>query len=170
MSKNIVIIGYRGVGKSVVAKILSKRLKMDVINTDEEIIKKTGPIPEYIETKGWEGFRDIEEKVIERFNVENSIIDCGGGVIERPKNIENLKKNGIVIWLKADVEELKNRLKSDYERPSLTGKPAVEEIEEVLKKRNPIYHNSSDYEVDTDNKTVEQVTEEIIKIMETYER
>jgi len=167
MNKNIVLMGYRGTGKTVVAEELGKKLNREIINTDKEIEKKVGPIRDYVKNNSWEKFRNIESEVIENINAENSIIDCGGGFIERKENIESLKKNGIIIWLKAPSDIIKERIKDDKDRPSLTEeKSFVDEIEEVLEKRNPVYKKAADYEIDTDNKSVEEITNEIIKIIE----
>ena len=102
---NIVLIGYRGTGKSVVAAVLSETLKMKSIGMDAEIVSKTGlAIPEIVEKYGWKKFRDIETEVAMQVSqLDNIIIDTGGGVIERPENIEALKENGLIFWLKATV-------------------------------------------------------------------
>ncbi len=160
---NIVLIGYRGSGKTVVAKELGKKLNRNIVNTDNEITKKIGPIKDYVKKNGWESFREIESKVIKNINENNLIIDCGGGVIEKEKNIENLRKNSIIIWLKTDVATIKDRIKKDKNRPSLTGtKSAVDEVKQVLTRRLPLYKKAADYVIDTNNKSVEEICNEIL--------
>lgn len=161
MSENIVLMGYRGVGKTSVAEYLAKKLGRKVISTDKEIEKKVGKINGFVRNNGWEKFRDIESQVIKHINGDNLIIDCGGGFIERGTNIENLKKNGIIIWLKAPVKTIQNRIKNE-ERPSLTGASFLDEIEDVSKKRLPLYKKAADYEIDTDNKKIEEIVNEIL--------
>lgn len=163
MPKNIVLMGYRGTGKTTIAIELGKKLNRKVISTDKEIEKKVGKIGIFVKKNGWEKFRDVESKVIESIQEDGLIIDCGGGFVERERNVENLKKNGIIIWLKASVKTIKERIK-DKERPSLTGKSFLDEIDEVLEKRIPLYKKTADYEIDTDDKTVEQVAKEILKV------
>src|SRR3989338_1833646 len=166
MFRNIVLIGYRGSGKTSIANELGKKLNRKVISTDKEIEKKVGKINDFIEKNGWERFRDIESQVIGNINDGNLIIDCGGGFIERESNVAKLKENGIIIWLKASVRTIKERIKGSKERPSLTGtKSFLEEIEEVLKKRMPLYKNAADYKINTDNKSAEQVGNEILKLI-----
>tara|TARA_B100000315_G_scaffold260928_1_gene327582 strand:+ start:19204 stop:20973 length:1770 start_codon:yes stop_codon:yes gene_type:complete len=164
--KNIVLMGYRGSGKTSVAIELGKNLNRKTINTDNEIINKVGPLNNYIKNSGWEKFRDVESEVIENINGNNLIIDGGGGFIEREKNIQNLKKNGIIIWLKASIQTIKERIKDNKERPSLTEtKSFIDEIQEVLQKRTPTYKKAADFEIDTDNKSIEQIAKEILKLI-----
>ncbi|MBW1719285.1 MAG: shikimate kinase [Deltaproteobacteria bacterium] len=164
---NIVLIGYRGTGKSVVGELLAARLRMQCIGMDTEIVKRAGmSIPEIVEKYGWEKFRDIEsEEAREVSGFDNVVIDTGGGVIERPKNIEALKINSRIFWLKASVDEIVSRIHGDTERPALTaGKTFTEEVTEVLERRIPKYKSAAKYEIDTDELTPEQVADRIIKI------
>jgi|TARA_B100001971_G_C18267438_1_gene594870 shikimate kinase len=164
---NIVLMGYRGTGKTAVAEELGEKLNKKIISIDKEIEKKTGSIKDYVEKNGWDAFRDIESQIIENIKTENAIIDCGGGFIEREINIQNLKANGVIIWLKASVPIIKERIKDNEDRPSLTGEQSfTDEIEGVLEKRNPTYKKAADYEIDTDNKSIEEIAGEIIKIIE----
>ena len=164
---NIVLIGYRGTGKSVVAEILSEALKMKRIGMDAEIVNQAGlSIPEIVEKYGWDRFRDIETEVaVNVSQLDRVIADTGGGVIERPENIEALKNNGIIFWLKASVDIIVSRIKSGTERPALTqGKSTTEEVAEVLEKRTQKYSSAAQYEIDTDNSTPDQVADRIIEI------
>ncbi len=164
---NIVLIGYRGTGKSVVGELLAARLGVPCIGMDAEIIKKAGmSIPEIVEKYGWQKFRDIEsEKARELSGFDNIVIDTGGGVIERPENIEVLKTNSCIFWLKASVDRIVSRIQGGTERPALTaGKTFTEEVIEVLEQRIPKYKNAAQYEINTDELTPEQVADRIIKI------
>lgn len=136
---NIILIGYRGSGKTQTGKLIAKKLKLDFIGIDERIIDKIGPIKEFIEQNTWEKFREIEEDIISKLNADNSVIDCGGGVVESGKNIDHLKKLGKVFWLKASVKKIINRIKDKKDIPSLTEKSFTAEVEEILEKREPLY-------------------------------
>jgi shikimate kinase len=97
---------------------------------------------------------------------DNIIIDTGGGVIERPENIEVLQKNACMIWMKASVETIVARIQGGTERPALTpGKTFTEEVAEVLERRIPKYRSAAHYEIDTDNVTPKQVADTIIYIV-----
>ncbi len=164
---NIVLIGYRGTGKSVVGELLARRLGMQCMGMDAQIVKKAGmPIPEIVEKRGWPGFRDIESEVArELAGLDNIIIDAGGGVIERPENIEALQTSSLIFWLKASVNVIVSRIQEGTQRPALTtGKTFTEEIAEVLEQRIPKYKSAAHYEIDTDTLTPEQVAERIIQI------
>jgi shikimate kinase len=164
---NITLIGYRGTGKSVVGEIVAKRLQMTCVGMDAKIVQKAGmPIPEIVENQGWTAFRDMESAVVrELAMLDNIIIDTGGGVIERSENIDVLKANSCIIWLKASTKAIVSRIQGDTERPSLTGKKSfTDEVEEVLERRTPIYKKAAQYEIDTEQLTPDQVADRIIEI------
>lgn len=164
--KNLVLIGYRGVGKTEVSKALSKKSGKTVISLDEEIIKETGSsIPLFVKKYGWEVFRDVETKIIKKLSrLNNVIIDTGGGAILKEENVKNLRKNGITFLLKADINTIKNRIKDSKDRPPLTdSKSAIDEIETVLKQREEKYNNAADCIIKTDNLSVDEVADEILK-------
>lgn len=166
---NIVLIGYRGTGKSTVAQILSDRLQWPTFTVDEEIVAETGmSISQIVKTHGWDFFRDLESKVVSRAGkMDRTIIDTGGGVIVREENIDILRKNGTIIWLKAAPESIARRIKDDTERPSLTGhKSFVEEVEEVLNERTPQYRRAADLEIETSNCSPEVIAEKILTYLE----
>jgi shikimate kinase len=125
------------------------------------------PVPEIVEKFGWPGFRDRETELArELANLDGVIIDCGGGIIERPENIEALRVNGVIIWLTASVETIVNRIQSDTQRPSLTGgKSFTDEVAEVLTRRTPIYKAAANHVVETDTLTPEEIARQIIVLV-----
>jgi len=166
---NIVLIGYRGTGKTAVGEKLAEKLNRRLVRTDELITEKAGmSIPEIVESQGWKAFRDMESEVAEEVGkMDNCIIDTGGGIILRKNNVKNLKRKGTLVLLKADVKTIVNRIKDDKERPSLTGsKSFTEEAEEVLKDRSKKYEEAADYVVDTSRLTVDKVADRIINYLE----
>ena len=170
MKMNLVLIGYRGTGKSSVAEILAKRFAAKKVSTDELIVQKAGmSIPEIVEKHGWEHFREVESEVIREVCKEDDlIIDAGGGVVLREENIKNLKMNSKVILLTADVDVIAERIKDDKNRPSLTGdKSFVEEIGAVLAERKSLYEKAADFSVDTSKLSVVQVARRIVKYLKS---
>jgi shikimate kinase len=163
---NLVLIGYRGTGKSVVAKLLAQHLGMEVVSLDEEITRQAGPIPELVAKHGWPHFRDIEAEATKRVSARDGIvIDSGGGVILRRENVENLARNGKLIWLRASVPVIVKRIEGGTQRPSLTeGKSFTEEVEDVLRERTPLYEAAAHGQVDTDLLAPEQVAEEVRRL------
>ena len=97
---NIVLIGYRGTGKSVVGELLAQKLNRETISMDSEIVKKAAmSIPEFVEQNGWPKFRDLETEVArELAGRDNIIVDCGGGVIDigEETNIGSVCRLGVL--------------------------------------------------------------------------
>ena len=162
---NIVLIGYRGTGKSVVGAIVAEKLGMECLSMDAEIIRRAGmSVPEIVEKEGWPGFRDREAGVAEDLSARDGIvIDCGGGVIERESNIEALGSNGRVFWLRADVDVIVERISDDTQRPALVeGRTFTDEVRDVLERRTPMYRNASDWEIDTGGLSPVEVADRIL--------
>ena len=167
---NLVLIGYRGTGKSTVAALLAARLGMEVVSLDQEIVRAAGcPIPEIVAQHGWPHFRDLEAAVTQRVAARDRlIIDAGGGVILRPDNVVNLRRGGTLFWLRASVPVIVARIASGTERPALTaGKSFTEEVEDVLRQRTPLYEAAADHQIDTDTRRPEEVADAIVHLWET---
>ena len=162
---NVVLIGYRGTGKSTVGNIVAARLGRILVSTDAEIVKLVGQsIPEIVEQNGWEYFRNLEAKVCQELAGRTGlVIDTGGGAILRSQNVEILKGTGTLFWLTASVSTITERIGRDSQRPSLTGvKSFLDEIQDVLRERTPMYQAAADYIIETDGRSVTQVTDEIL--------
>ncbi len=155
---NIALIGFRGTGKTTVAKLLAKRLNKKFISTDEEIEKKTKTtIAKFVKKYGWDRFREVESEVIEKISdFDECIFDTGGGIVMRNENIINLKKTSLIILLNADVKSITDRLKKS-KRPSLTKKNYIDEVKDVMQEREQRYKKAADYAIDTSNLSPEEV-------------
>jgi shikimate kinase len=168
--KNLVLIGYRGTGKSTVAAILAERLGRGVISTDEEIVRRAGaPIPRIVEEHGWDWFRDLESAVVRDVAAgTGKILDCGGGAILREENRRALREKGVVVWLRASVDTIADRIRTDDQRPSLTGqKSFVDEIADVLEEREPVYREACHVEIDTENRSPAEIAALILEELST---
>ena len=164
---NLVLIGYRGTGKSTVGKILAERLDMRYVCMDNEIMGKANmSTPEIVATYGWDKFRELETELTKELTCQDGlVIDTGGGVIERPENIKELQVNTRIFWLHASIDTITSRIQDDTSRPALTsGKTFVEEVADVLAKREPIYKAAAHHEIDTDDTTPSQIADSIIKL------
>ena len=165
---NIVLIGYRGAGKSAVGRRLAARLGRKLVSTDVEIVKRAHhTIPEIIAQQGWDYFRDLESDICKEFaGHDQLVIDTGGGAILRTQNVEALKKNGIVFWLEASVGTITKRIGRNTQRPSLTGtKSFVDEIHDVLHERTPKYQAAADHVITTDDRSIEQLVETLLALV-----
>ncbi|MBI4516551.1 MAG: shikimate kinase [Deltaproteobacteria bacterium] len=164
---NLVLIGYRGTGKSTVAKLLGAKLGMAVVSLDQEIVRHAGrSIPQIVAEHGWPHFRDLESEVTKRMSErDNIIIDAGGGVILRPENVSHLRRGGKLFWLRAAVPAIIARIEAGGERPALTaGKSFTEEVDEVLRQRTPLYEAAADHQIDTDSRSPEEVAIEVARL------
>lgn len=164
---NVSLIGYRGSGKSTVARLLADRIGWQAVDADDEIERVAGKsIKAIFADDGEPAFRDIESAVAEAL-MEGSdlVIAWGGGVILRDANRRLLTGSGPVVWLKADAETALNRIQSDpatsERRPNLTSVGGLEEITAVLAEREPIYRRLADMQVETQGKTPSEVADEI---------
>ena len=165
---NIVLIGYRGTGKSTVGRLLAARLGRTLVSTDAEIVARAKrAIPEIVAQDGWDYFRDLESDICrELASRDQLVIDTGGGAILRPQNVEALKQSGRLFWLTASVETIATRIGGDNQRPSLTGtKSFVDEIADVLRERMPKYQAAADHVVATDGRSIDQLVETLLTLV-----
>lgn len=161
---NIVLVGFMGTGKTTVAKSLARTLKMKYISTDEVIEdRERRSINEIFKKSGEQYFRRIEKEVVKKVaQLNNFIIDAGGGVVLDEENIQNLKKNGKIVCLSATAEVILERTKRYRTRPLLNVENPKAKIEQLVKLRAPFYARA-DVSIDTTDLSVKQVVEEIRK-------
>jgi len=164
---NIVLIGYRGAGKTSVARELSARLGWPWYDSDTEIERAAGKsIAEIFATGGEALFRDWESRVIEQLGVRRGvIIATGGGAILRAENRAMLTRAGRFVWLQADPETIHARLQADAttaaRRPNLTRLGELEEIRTLLAEREPIYAALAELRLNADANTAAELAETI---------
>lgn len=163
--RRIVLIGYRGTGKSSIGKYLSKLTGGPYIDTDQLIEDATGKkIPEIFEEKGEEGFREIEQHVIARIPSVAGIVSTGGGAVLRSTNIEFLRMNSLMILLHSNPDIIKKRIYGT-DRPSLTDLSPDDEILTILEERMPQYRSAADIVIDTSTTTPKEAAEQIILVL-----
>lgn len=173
---NVVLIGYRCSGKTSVGKLIAHKLGRRFVDTDDLIIGKAGcSVNEMVKEKGWPYFRDIEKDVIKEVSEQdNLVIATGGGAVITDINMENLKANGFIVWLDANIDTIKRRLEGDNRstesRPSLTGNNPVDETTEVMEKRGPLYSKACNMKVDTSKMNINDVADMVIERLEAGDR
>ncbi|SFJ07677.1 shikimate kinase AroL [Planctomicrobium piriforme] len=165
----ITLIGYRGTGKTTVGAALAQRLGWEFLDLDPEIERQAGlSIAEIFAIHGEPHFRQLESEflaaALQRTNI---VLSPGGGAVLNPLNRQAMQAAGPVVWLHAPVETIISRLENDPatqgRRPSLTGTDVVAEVNEVLQRRLPIYQAAASQVIATDNRTPEQILEDIIR-------
>ena len=152
-----------GSGKTTIGKLLSKRLDKLFFDSDQVIEERLGvKVPLIFEYEGEKGFRERESNVLKDLVAKkNIILATGGGVILSSKNRELLSSKGVVIYLKADYENLAKRMENDKSRPLLQGKEIIPTLKKLFITRDPLYTSIADYEVNTKNKKAYQIEKEI---------
>ena len=165
--KHLFLIGFMGAGKSTVAKLLYKKTGLPFIEMDQEIEKQEGTsIRDLFATKGEPYFRDLETAFLEEMkDREASVVSCGGGVCMRPENVRLMKETGTILLLTARPETILERVKDSTDRPLLNGHMNTGYISEMMEKRRALYQSAAELVIETDEKSPDQIAEEIMKEM-----
>jgi len=161
--KNIILTGFMGTGKTAVGRRLAMLLKMELIDVDTEIEKSQQmTINEIFRQFGEPRFREIETEMIQKLSERRDvIISTGGGAVLKQKNMDALRKQGIIICLMASPQTILKRTSHNSNRPLLKVEDPFEKIKELLNFRRPFYEKA-DILIDTEDKTPLQIAEEII--------
>jgi len=166
----IFLIGYRGTGKTTVARLLADRLGWGWSDADKVLEERVGlSIRLIFEQQGEASFRDMESAVLDDLVLlERHVIATGGGIVLRPENRAKLRA-GKVIWLTASSEVLWQRMREDdsthHRRPDLA-QGGLAEIECLLRTREPWYSACADWKVDTSVQSPEDVADAIYHWLE----
>lgn len=161
---NLVLIGFMGAGKTTMSDYFNTMFAMDVVEMDQVIARREGmTIPDIFEVHGEEYFRDCETNLLRELQArKNVVISCGGGVPMRDCNVAEMRKNGRVILLTANPETILERVKDDHSRPLLENNKSVPYIRALMEKRRDKYEAAADIIIETDDKSIQQIGEEII--------
>ena len=162
-SRNLILIGFMGTGKSAVGRQLARRLHRPYLDTDQWIIREAGmPIPELFERFGETAFRDVESKAVDYLCSRSGlVVSTGGGILGRDENLEALSSSGTLICLSARPEVILARTAPWENRPMLrTAANPREAVERLLRERAEKY-GRADLTVDTSDLSVREVVDEI---------
>lgn len=166
---NVIMIGFMGCGKSSVGRKLAGLLAVPCLDTDaliEEQEKMT--IREIFTRMGQAYFRDAETRAVRSLTGREGryVLSVGGGLPLRAENREILRKLGTVVYLKASVQTLAERLARDTTRPLLQGEePLEEKITRILSEREALYEEACSHVVLSDGKSVREVAQEIKRLI-----
>ena len=172
---NLVLIGYRGTGKTSVGARLAEVLQRPFVDLDQVLVSEAGrSVADIVAQGGWAEFRRLEKQLVARYrNTRGLVLATGGGVVLDPNNVAALRENGILIWLTADPAAIQARLAQDQprdaNRPSLTGEDAIREAAAVAEERAPLYLAAAQISVDTTHRTVGQVVKLVLEALESEE-
>ena len=140
-----------GGGKSTVGRQLARRLGRFFVDADAAIEKRIGePIRSYFEARGEEGFRDLEEAVIEEItSLKDAVLATGGGAVLRSRNRRVLQDRCHVVYLRSSPEDLFRRLRHDTVRPLLQVSDPLARLRELFEMRDPLYREVAHSVIDT---------------------
>ncbi|MFM8378348.1 MAG: shikimate kinase [Planctomycetia bacterium] len=152
----VTLIGYRGTGKTTVARLLAERLTTSWVDADLVLEERLGcTIAELVRSKGEPVFRDAEAELLAELLLTcRGILATGGGVVLRESNRGLLRERGRpVVWLDAPVDTIRRRLAADpatlARRPALAGGDPLAEVEAAVHAREPLYRACADWTIDT---------------------
>ena len=167
--RRIILIGYRCTGKTTVGKRLAERLNLPFYDTDGFVEESAGKtIREMVAAGGWEFFRHQEQEAIRHLTARGKgVIATGGGAVLDPGNAALLKKTGIMVWLMADAETIRERMQADpvtaEQRPRFSAEDLAVEIGATLAVRTPLYRSLADLVIDTTVLDIEACVDRIVE-------
>lgn len=163
--RNIYLVGLMGAGKTTVGRQLAKRLGRSFLDSDHEIVARTGvPIPTIFEIEGEEGFRRREAQTIyEVTEVNDIVLATGGGVVINPDNRRRLRKTGWVVYLDVPPVLLYERTRHDRNRPLLNVPDPLARLEELYAARDPLYREIAHIVVDGSHLVASGIVQHLLR-------
>lgn len=160
----IVLVGMMGTGKSTVARLLGQKLSISVLDTDQVIEKEAQmAVSEIFKERSESYFRKLESDVLKRVSPKSKLVlSTGGGIVLAEHNREYLKKIGLVVWLRASVDTILQRVRHDDSRPLLDKTQLEETIRMLCESRESYYKDVARLSVDVDGKTPFQIADQIV--------
>ena len=168
-ARNVILMGYRGCGKTCVGREVGRRLGWRFVDTDELIETAAGRcIREIFAQEGEGHFRALERRVIAQVAAKRGqVIAVGGGAVLSANNRTALRRAGVCIWLTAPATELHRRMQGDPRsggtRPALTARGGLAEVRHLLAQRRPLYAELADHVVPTRARSIAQVATAVLK-------
>ncbi len=164
---NLVLCGMMGAGKSTIGIKIAEITGRRWYDTDGVISDRHGKISDIFEYYGEPHFRKLETEVVKELaGQDNLVISTGGGLVLKSENNAALQENGKIVFLRASLKTLNQRLVVDGTRPLLQAstESISDRLERLLKERTPIYEHVADYIVDVDDKTPLEIAKEIVAL------
>jgi shikimate kinase len=156
---HIFFVGFLGAGKSTLARNLGMLFSRPYVDTDQLVERSLGmSVCDVFASRGEEGFRDEETRVLEGLSSRKSLlVSCGGGVVERPENCELMHRMGVVVYLDGDLSDSLRQMRCPERRPDLGD---AMHARALFRHRRPLYQQTADITIDIRNRTFEQVASE----------
>lgn len=164
---NLILCGMMGAGKTTIGVKIAELTGRRWYDTDGLIVDRHGKIADIFEYYGEAHFRKLETEIVKELaQKDNLIISTGGGLVLKSENNAVLQQNGKIVFLRASLQTLNQRLVVDGTRPLLqTSTESISDrLARLLKERTPVYELVADYIVDVDGKTPEAIAKEIVEL------
>ncbi len=161
---NLALVGFMGVGKSSVARLIGSQLHMAVVDTDDLVEQRSGgiKISELFVRFGEAGFRAREREVVHSLpELRRTVISTGGGLVTNPENLLSLKQHALVVCLWAGPDVIWERVRHQSSRPLLQTKDPRERIRELVAQREPFYREA-DVMVNTEHRQLHEVAQNVL--------
>ena len=165
MAKRILLVGMMGAGKTTVGRALARRLGYPYLDSDEQVERQVGStVPEIFRTRGEAAFRAQEKRALAEALTSDGpvVVAVAGGAVLDPDNRRRLRQGGVVVWLKAGVRTLAQRVGTGEGRP-LLGDDPLAALTRLYQHRRPLYAQVAVVVVDVDLLTPEQAVEHILE-------
>ena len=164
---NLVLCGMMGAGKSTIGVKIAELTGRRWYDTDGVISDRYGKISDIFEYYGEPHFRKLETEIVKELAEQDDlVISTGGGLVLKSENNVALQQNGKIVFLRASLKTLNQRLVVDGTRPLLQAstESISDRLQRLLKERTPIYEHVADYIVDVDGKTPLEIAKEIVAL------
>lgn len=165
LARRILLVGMMGAGKSTVGRLLARRLGYPYLDSDEQVVRRTGrTVPELFARRGEAAFRAEEKRALAEAVTSDwpVVVSVAGGAVLDPDNRHRLRQGGTVVWLRAPLPVLATRVGAGDGRPLLGAHPAAS-LARLYARRRPLYAEVADVVVDVDHRTPQQVVDTIIR-------
>ena len=173
--RNLVLVGGRGCGKSLIARRIKRVNKLFTLFELDALIRYEAggmTIPQIVEAQGWRGFRDLEYDVVRKVSVftQGALVDAGGGVVVdldgkgqeifSERKVNALRSYGLIVYLQRDIEYLLQRIQGDSNRPALS---ANKSFTEIMNRRDPWYREASDWVLPCKDLSKKELAQQILE-------
>jgi shikimate kinase len=164
---SVILVGPMASGKTTLGKLLSKRLNLQFVDSDQDIEKRSGvSVRTIFEVEGEDAFRDRESKAIAMLvSQKGLVVATGGGAVLREQNRMALRQGGLVLYLKPDIETQLRRTTGDRKRPLLQNVDRRQFLTELNASRDPFYRQVADLVVKVDNRPGKKMIDAILAKM-----
>ena len=164
-ARRVALLGLRGSGKSTVGRLLARRLEVPFVEVDRRVEEVAGfALGEIFDLHGSAGFQRFEQEALERVLSEGEalVLSTGGSIVDHPTSFERLLATCRTVWLRARPEDHFGRVMAQGDRRPMEDRPhAMEELIELLRRREPVYARA-ELVLDTHGRAPEELVELLV--------